>query len=178
MFNLGTALSVEGEVVALGEDGNRIHFTSVADTAGGSPMAGGWAGVSLQENSRATLYFCDLRYAASAVYSYKSLSELYDCAIENFSAFGFYVDGYTANPPVTAVIEGCVVRQTDAGLLGTGIGIEAYRSADVTVSGSKVRNCLNGMYFLGQGTLAPHFEISGCDIRGHAARGICALAGG
>jgi hypothetical protein len=178
MFSPGTALSVEGELMANGEKNNRNLFTSSADTAGGSPVAGEWYGVSFQENSTGILYHCDLRYADSCVDIYGSSPEFYGCVIEDFSSGGFYIDGYSASPPITTVIEGCVIRQNDAGLVGTGTGIFVYRSVDITVSGCKISNCYYGIDFAGRQTLAPHFQVSNCDIRDHASRGIYAHAGG
>ena len=178
MFSPGTALSVEGELIANGEKNNRNLFTSSADTAGGSPVAGEWYGVSFQENSTGILYYCDLRYGFYSVHVLRSSSEFYGCVIENFFSRGFSIDGYAMNPPITTVIEGCVVRQNDANLIGTGTGIHVYRTVDVTVFGSEVSNCLDGMFFLGQGTDVPHFQVSRCEVLDNVSRGISALAGG
>lgn len=178
MFSPSTALSVEGELIANGGKVNRILFTSSADTAGGFPVAGSWHGVSFKENSSGFMFFCDLRYASNSVHVDRTSTQFYGCVIEDFSSKGFYIDGYYTNPSITTVITGCVVRQNDANLLGTGTGIYVYRSADVTVTGCEVSNCLYGMGFYGQGTYAPHFQVSGCEVRDHASRGISALAGG
>lgn len=124
------------------------------------------------------LPYCDLRYAFYSVHVLRSSSEFFGCIIEDFSSGGFYIDGYSASSPITTVIEGCVIRQNDANLLGTGTGIHVYRSVDVTVSGGEVSNCLDGMFFLGQGTYAPHFQVSRCEVLDNVSRVISALAGG
>ena len=124
------------------------------------------------------LPYSDLRYAVNSVHIDRSSTELYGCVIEDFSSSGFFIDGYDTNPSIPTIIEDCVVRQNDANLLGTGTGIYVYRSADVTVSGGEVSSCLYGVYFLGQGTYAPHFQVSRCKVLDNASRGISALAGG
>jgi hypothetical protein len=178
MFNPGTALSIEGELIANGENANRILFTSSADTADGSPVAGEWKGLRFELNSDGLLSHCDLRYADSCVDVYESSTEFFGCIIEDFSSGGFYIDGCSASPPITTVIEGCVIRQNDASLVGTGTGIFVYRSVDITVSGCKISNCHYGMDFAGRQALAPHFQVTSCEIRDHASRGIYAHAGG
>lgn len=178
MFRTGTALYVGGELMANGEKDNRILFTSSADTAGGSPAAGEWYGVCLQENSTGVLHFCDLRYAIYNVFADRASVELFSCVIENFSYRGFYMDGVFANPPITAMIENCEFRQSDPNLLGTGTGIYVYRSVNVTITECTVSDCYYGLYFYGQGVYIPHFQVSSSEVRDHAARGICAIAGG
>ena len=124
------------------------------------------------------LPYSDLCYAINSVHVNRSSTELYGCIIEDFSSGGFYIDGYSASSPITTVIEGCVIRQNDANLVGTGTGIFVYRSVDITVSGCEVSNCRYGMDFSGRQSLAPHFQVSSCEIRDHASRGIYAHAGG
>ena len=124
------------------------------------------------------LPYSDLCYAINSVHVNRSSTELYGCVIEDFSSSGFFIDGYDTNPPITMVIEGCVVRQNDSNLLGTGTGIFVYRSVNITVSGCEVSNCFDGMFFLGQGTDVPHFQVSRCEVLDNVSRGISALAGG
>lgn len=178
MFNPGTALSVEGVLMANGEKVNRILFTSSADTADGSPVAGEWKGLRFELNGDGILSYCDLRYADSCVDVYETSPEFFGCIIENFSNGGFYIDGYGASPPITAVIESCVIRQNDASLVGTGTGIFVYRSVDITIFDCKINNCYYGMDFAGRQAIAPHFQVNGCEIRDHASRGIYAHSGG
>ena len=46
LFAPATGLTVFGLLTANGEANDRIVFTSSADTAGGSPVAGSWSGLS------------------------------------------------------------------------------------------------------------------------------------
>ncbi len=178
LFSNGTSLFVAGELAAEGGESDRIVFTDRADTAGGSPVAGSWSGVSFQENSTGTISYCDLRYAYAGVAIDRASVALVGCVIEDFAYRGLSVDGYLSSPPVVAYMQGCIVRQNEAGLLQTGTGVYVYRSVEFTLRDCEVRNCFYGVYFQGQSTYAPHFQITRSEIRDHASYGICALAGG
>ena len=178
LFNPETGLYIQGQLTAEGNSGNRILFTSSADTADGSPVAGEWKWVKFEANSDGILRNCDLRYADTCVYIDRSSPELDRCVIEDFSSRGIYVDGSSSNPPITPVIEHCVIGQNDLNLQGTGVGIYVYQRVNVTISGCEVSNCRYGMEFFGNGTLAPHFQVTGCEIRDHASRGVYTHADG
>jgi len=177
LFDAGTGLYVDGRLTGDGESGDRIVFTSSADTPGGSPLAGSWYGVNFLTGSDGLLRNCDLRYATNCVYIYRSSPELDSCVIEGFLGAGINIDGYTSNPPIAPVIGGCVIGQNDPGLRGTGNGIFAQRKVDLTVSGCTIRNCRIGMEFYANISLAPHFQVSNCTISNHALHGIYTHAG-
>jgi len=178
LFNPETGLYIQGQLTAEGNSANRILFTSSADTAGGTPSAGGWGGIKFEANSDGILRDCDLRYANRCVDIDRSSPELDRCVIEDFSSRGIYVDGSSSNPPIKPVIEYCVIGQNDLNLQGTGVGIFVYRNVDVTISGCKISNCRDGIELYGSGTLAPRFQVTGCEIRDHASRGVYTHAGG
>ncbi len=177
-FNPGTGLFIQGQLTADAEGNDRILFTSSADIFGGSPMAGEWKGVKFETGSNGYLRQCDLRYAVNCVDVYMASLAMHQCVIEEFLSKGINVDGYISNPPITPVIAGCVVRQTDVGLLGSGVGIDIGRKVDITISDCFISDCETGLEFWGYGSYTPHFQVTGCDIRDNTDYGIYAHAGG
>jgi parallel beta-helix repeat protein len=99
------------------------------------------------------------------------------CVIEGFSKNGIYLDGYYADPPITPVIENCLVGD-DLAISSTRVGIYIYRSVDATISNCTIRNCGYGFNIFGYRTNTPNFLITGCSIRDHEFFGIYAHAGG
>jgi len=178
LFASGTGLYISGQLTADGDKFNHIVFSSDTDTIGGAPVAGDWTGVRFEINSSGILHYCDLRYAITNVDIYHSSPELNTCIIENFLNTGVSVDGAISSPPITPVFIDCVIGQNQTGLLGTGIGIYVYRTAEVTISGCVISNCLFGLEFYGLGSYRPFFQVSECDIRNNSSRGIYAHAGG
>ena len=178
LFANNTGLFVEGELMADGEKTSRIHFTTSADTSGGSPVAGSWYGLNFPQYSTGILYYCNLRYPVTGITVSRTSCSFHDCVIENFQAQGYKIDGYQILPLMPVVIAGGVVHQVEGSLLGTGTGIFVYQSVDVSISDCMVSGCDVGLDFLGQGTYAPQYQVSGCEIRDHATRGIYSHSGG
>ena len=172
LFSPGTGLLVQGQLRANGERDKCILFTCIADTAGGSPQAGQWNGLRFLPNSTGSVRHCDIRFARNGVRIDQSSVTFYGCAIADFSARGIFINGSKSDPPVSTIIEHCRIRQNDTELIGSGVGILAYRSAHVTLSRCEVSKCRYGVEFGATQAKAPQFLISGCTIRDHALYGI------
>jgi len=177
-FVPGTGLVVYGELTAVGNDGNRIVFTSRADTLLGSPLAGAWNGLSFQSLSAGILDYCDVHYATNGICTYGPTAEFRHCSVENFTGRGLYVVGTLSSSPITILIDHCVIRQNQPGTQGTATGIFVFRAADVTISSSEIINCKYGIDFYGYGVYRPRFQVTSCALRDHASYGIYVHSGG
>lgn len=171
-FIPGTGIIVEGQLTADGLSGNRILFTAMADTTGGSPSVGSWQGVSFLEYSSGVLRGSDLRYANSCVQISGASPEVDDCTITNFLSTGVYIDVGSAIVPLSPTVANCTIGQTKTSLKGTGKGIYVYGRVNLTVTGSVIADCLYGLEFYSSASSVPTFQITDCTIRGNAARGI------
>lgn len=178
MFTPGTGLSVAGRLTAVGEENNRIRFTASADTTCGTPLTELWNGVNFQQNSDGTVRYCVLRYAGSCLNVIVSSPEIAHCEMEYFLNNGIYVDGYYEDPPITVLIENCVIRDEGMDPSATRAGIFVYRAADVTIADCAVSGCSYGLEFKGLKTVTPNFQVTGCLIRDHSYYGIYAFANG
>ncbi|HUU45020.1 MAG TPA: right-handed parallel beta-helix repeat-containing protein [Acidobacteriota bacterium] len=178
LFTSGAKLMVQGEVEAEGSSTQRILFTSSADTTGGTPVAGAWAGISFEMTGRGSLRHCDFKYATNSVSALESSPTIERCVMEHFSVAGCYIDGYDAYPRTTPRVENCIIMQTDPALIGTGNGIVIYRATNVTITGCWIRNCRDGLNVNAVGSLTPHFAVTNTDIGDNARYGIYTYAGG
>jgi len=178
LFAPGTGLEVYGELTADGTKSRNVFFTSSADTAGGSPEAGSWTGIWFKPNSTGLLNSSTVLYGVEGVHIYQSSPQIDRCTIENFLNTGISINGALAYPLITPVIRNCVVGQSGAGLIGTGVGIYVYYNVNVTISGCIVSECLYGLEFYGSGSYRPFFAVTDCEIRDHTQRGIYAHSGG
>jgi len=177
-FAPGTGLMVFGELTAVGNDGNRVVFTTRADTLLGSPLAGAWNGLSLQSQGPCILDYCDVRYAMNSVYTYGPTTEFRHCYIEDFTGRGLYVVGAISSTPTTVLIDHCVIRQNQPGVQGTATGIFIFRATDVTISSSEITNCSYGIDIYGYSIYRPRFQITSCALRDHTSYGIHVHSGG
>ena len=173
-----TGFHVQGQLTAIGGQDDRVLFTAAADTAGGAPVAGRWNGIRLDEGSVTVMRNCDLRYSDQAIYLYAASLELDSCVIENFLVKGIHLDGGSYASPITPTISDCIIRQTDDDLRGTARGIYAARRADVTVSHCQIVGCYNGLTFEAIGSVAPHYQVSDCEISSNARYGVLSTASG
>jgi hypothetical protein len=171
-FGLGRRLFVAGHLAAEGEHLTRIVFTTVADTAGGSPLAGSWNGILFGPTSDGWLWHCDVRYAGTCVYISQASPTLDGCVIEGFNSSGIYVQGVTSVPAITPAIMGCAIEQRRPGLIGMGTGIYARQSMEITISGCSIRNCSTGFDFYSVGSAVPAFQVVNCDVQGHVSNAI------
>ncbi len=170
LFNLyPTTLRIDGQLLAEGEETEKIMFTSITDTSGGTPYPGSWTGLYFFLNSSGILRHCQIRYAFHGVQTVAAPVEFYDCLVENFLVRGFYIDGVLSNPHTPTIMERCVARQEGT---GGGTGIYIYRMADVYISRCRVYNCLVGMDFSAFTSAFPRFNVVNCDIRDNLIYGI------
>jgi hypothetical protein len=170
LFSPGAGLRINGGLTADGRVSNRILFSSRADTVGGAPAAGSWDGVRLDTGCDGFMRNCNLRYANTCAYIYRSSPQIDSCVIEGFSSYGVDIDGGSSGPPTTPVIEHCVIRQTDPALLGTGVALRARYNTDVSIHGCALTNCYFGFEFY-SGTSNPNFLVSQCEVRDHKLYG-------
>lgn len=178
MFGSNANIKIDGALIAAGTELRRIVFTARADTVGGLPLAGSWYGLLFRESGHGNLNYCDLSYGMNNIHVFKASLEIHKCIIENFSGNGVFTDGYVSALPISIYIDSSIIRQSDPTLQGTATGIYSYRNVDLTISNSLINSCSFGVYFLGSGTIVPHFQILGCDIRDHGIGGIYAISGG
>ncbi len=172
LFGPGSGLFIQGELRADGERSRRILFTGAADTSGSPPKAGCWDGLRFMPHSTGSVLHCNVRFANNGIHVEQSSISLYGCAIEDFASRGVYIDGFESDSLIRMTVEHCSIHQNDTALTGSGVGILAYRSADVTITGCEVSNCQYGVQFRGREAHAPRFQMSGCTIRDHASYGI------
>ncbi len=178
MFDNNIRLSVMGRLSAIGTESEPVIFTSAADTAGGLPFAGIWTGISFQTAVAGSMDYCHIRYAREGIYAYLSSPELYQCTIENISNRGLYIDGFDASPMIKPVLECCTIRQSDPDLIGTGIAIFVFRSADITISNCRISGWSNGIELYGLSAIAPRFQVTDSEIKNMASMGIYAHTDG
>jgi len=168
----GVGLTVAGELEADAGAGSRIIFTSSADTVNGSPVGGGWTGISFQEQSVGTLRNCDIRYANYGINIIQASPAIVGCVIQNFLSVGITFDGSISNPPTPLLVDSCIIEQTVPDLRGTAKAVFAYRKAGLTVTNSRLANCYYGLELYGASGLSPVFEIVDCDILDNEMNGI------
>lgn len=178
LFNLSTALYINGQLIAEGEQSNKILFTTNSEETWGTPVAGSWEGICYNAYSTGYLRHCNISYPYYCVRSISATIEFYDCILENFLIKGFYIDGGLSFPPIPSYINRCTIRQTEASLQGTGTGIYVYRASDIEISHSRVSNCRNGIEFFSYKTYAPNFQVNSCEIRDNYFYGLWAHVGG
>jgi hypothetical protein len=171
-FLAGTGLIVEGELTTGGTGSDRVLFTSSADTALGSPSAGGWTGISFQNTGTGVLQGSDVRYANNCLVITVTSPVLRNCTIANFLSSGVNINAAGAIVPITPLIDSCVIGQSLYTLRGTSKGMYAYGRVDLTVSNSVVHDCLIGLEFYSTTSNVPQFELIDCTIRDNSARGI------
>jgi len=68
-FGPSTILSVYGELESVGNATTPVLLTSGADTAGGSPVGGGWSGLRFRDNSTGLLRHTEVRYPSNCIVS-------------------------------------------------------------------------------------------------------------
>jgi hypothetical protein len=178
LFQPARGLTVGGELLVYGVQGDHVLFSSSSDTAGGSPQAGQWAGVNFAETSNGSLDYCDIKYAVNGVLTYAGSLETRYCTVSEFSGRGYYVVGATEVPQTRIVIDHGVITQTQPAAVGRGIGVFVFRGCDVTIRDTDIHNCSQGIEFYGYGTVDLDFDVVNCDLRHHSLRGIYAHSGG
>jgi hypothetical protein len=92
--------------------------------------------------------------------------------IENFVSHGIHFDGYLHDPPVTTVVEECIIRQVQPSYQGTGVALRGARSADISIYGSLISDCLYGLELHTLEYRTPHFDIQKCIIKDNLLDGI------
>ncbi len=177
LIDSGFGLDVQGSLIADGEKDNRIVITSHADTLGGNPRTAMWDHVMYRTNSHGTMRYCTLRYGVDCIYVYDCSLSITGCTIENFSPRGIRVYGSQTAIFRDIVIDSCVMRQTDLGLIGTGHAIWVDRRLNLSISRCDISDCYYGVAIYGNRTYVPHFTVSDCDIRENWLRGLTIQAG-
>ncbi len=171
-FIPGTGMIVEGQLTADGAGGNHILFTAISDTAGGSPSAASWQGISFQETGSGSLHGCDIRYPNTCVQITGASPEFIDCNLTNFLSAGISIDDGGALSPITPTVVNCTIGQNNPTLLGTGKGIYVFGKVDIVITNSVIHDCLFGLEFYSSAARVPDFQITNSNIRSNAARGI------
>lgn len=171
-FPAGMGMVIEGQLTTSGTAGNRVVFTSSADTLYGSPSPGGWIGISFQNTGTGSLRGSDIRFANNCLTITVTSPELKDCTITNFLGTGVNINATGAIVPITPLIDSCIIGQAQYTLRGTGKGIYAYGKVELTVANSVVHDCLIGLEFYSSTSNVPRFELVDCTIRDNSARGI------
>ncbi len=94
--------------------------------------------------------------------------------IEDFVFQGIHFDGFLFDPPLTADIEECIIRQVQPSYQGVGVAFHGARSVIVSVYGSIFSDCLYGFEFHTLDNRVPQFDIEKCVIRNDLLDGIWA----
>jgi hypothetical protein len=174
LFANNTYLNVQGSLRAEGTAEDRIVFTSAAAT----PAAGDWGSIKFEPGSDGLVRNCNASYATRAFYADRSSPEFDSCFAANFSLSGFYLRGSDYGALTTPVVLNSTACQTDATLLGSGIGIHVYLLADVVISGCLVEQCGTGVYFQGSGANKPNFQVTNSTIASNSVYGIKSYSSG
>jgi len=173
LFELMTPVFIYGRLTAVGNEAAPIVFTTIADTVGGTPTSSTfWYGLSFQEGSDGEMEHCRVAYTLTCIDINMCSLEFHHCTVENFLGFGFYIDGMFEIPPIEVVIDGCVIRQTDPDLLDDGRGIYVFRSVNIGISHTRIRDCNIGIQLYSYNAYNPRFNIFRTEIASHWTDGL------
>jgi hypothetical protein len=172
LFNPAIDLQVFGELYANGEDGHEIILTSINDTTGGNPYPGNWQGVYFLEQSSGIVKYCHIRYPNYGFMTVSAKVEFYNCTAENFSVFGFYLNGVLAGSEAPIIMDHCLARQEEPAWIGRGTGINVYQKTDITIAHCRIYNCQIGIDLNAHSFAYPTFDIIHCDIHNNLIYGI------
>lgn len=172
-------INIYGQLTAVGDETNRIVFTTVADTINGSPGPSNfWYGLAAWEGGRLVMNYCDIRYALMAAYISGADGEFSNCTAENFIGHGFFIDGKDGENKINIDINSCRIIQTNPGMIKQGIGIYAIRNVDLSVAHTEISDCRLGISLESYNTSSPIFSIKRTEISRHSEDGISMYGGG
>jgi hypothetical protein len=138
-FASGSELIIDGALIASGNSGNFITFTSNST----SPQAGDWGAIRFMETSdddSCIINWAIIRYASTGVYAYGSSPEVKNSKIEYNANFGIYSTSVSIfiDDLGVPVIENCIV--TDNG--GVPIDVDRQGGIYVKFGGIDIQNSL------------------------------------
>jgi hypothetical protein len=166
-FQNPTGLDVEGQLTVNGTHWQPVTFTSSADTLGGAPAGGDWAGIEFMTGADGLLRHCRIQYAVNPVFITEASPTLDSCALIDFTGFGLYIDGNASDPPISPSIQYCAIEQRGGVDIGTATGIYVRENAHPVIHGCAVRWCNTGIDYYTQDASRPQIDISDCDISGN-----------
>lgn len=172
LFRSGILIWCKGRLLAEGTPEAPITFSSAADTLGGSPGPYDWSGLQFYLTSGNRLSYCEIRYAADGVKATYADVEIDHCTIEYFYSRGVYVLADTPSEGYQVEIQDCLIRQTEDGAVGDGIGVFVLREGSVSMTRCIIQNCLQGLEVFGMQSYQPRFEVFNCLIQDNTANGI------
>lgn len=127
--------------------------------------------IANQEQSTTVIQGFTIRNVASGIMCDHTSPTIRANIIKNFIYHGIYAAAFSEDPPISPLIEDCIITQTDGFYVGTGSGIYVYRNVEVTISGCKFSNCRYGMDFYANGDMWPVFQVIDCVIRDNSING-------
>ena len=158
-FDRDCAIQVDGEMIAVGTELNRITFTSNQT----SPLAGDWAKIQFSDSSTDAVFdtsgnylsgsilkFCDIQYAGGlgygAFHNIGAYPYFNNCKILDCESSGFYIIGGDLNSSSSplSVIDSCCIRNCqDYGIYSH------YNEARMFIQNDTIENCKGGLQFSG-----------------------------
>lgn len=189
-FSAGAGLVISGTLLAGGEPGRPITFTSSL----AAPAPGSWDGLRFVSGSSGShLAWCVVEYAATGLHVYAGpgetvAPEFSACVVRRSAQNGIKIEGYTSACDVglaQPTIAACLVENNGGcGIYGYGHGDprnacspRAYGSVGGAVSGSRIRQnqgpgiCLQAKWdWLGYGDVWTAIEANA--ISGNAGHGV------
>jgi len=100
-FNADAALIVSGKLIASGEKGNQIIFTSNQTPS----SVGNWKGIAFNEYSNGLIQYCIIEYASDGISMYKDTSHQILNSIIRHNKRGVYLSSYCY--VTKTVVNGC-----------------------------------------------------------------------
>ncbi|MDI6804751.1 MAG: hypothetical protein QME58_13080 [Bacteroidota bacterium] len=130
VFENGKSLTVNGKLIAKGNQNNRITFTS----ANQSPSPGDWGGIVFSGGGPDTLTYCNIKYAENGLRFINTAANCYmaNDTVSNSSGYGVAVSSTGASNTALRIYKSAIKNNRTEGI--------RVNNARVSISNSRVEN--------------------------------------